>query len=177
MIRPLQHSALIICFGVITVANRVDWGWRVASPPGPPPQPTVIVLSPPMLRDGGFLRKVPESHTTSSHPITLYRFPITWYTNAQGWPPGNDITASGKNTRYGVVACPIAFPFGTRFVILMPWGYKEFICEDRFRDPAWWGLDIWLPSTDEGYKWHGEHWALVVFDNRPLKEYNISVEE
>jgi hypothetical protein len=143
----------------------------------PPPQPTVIVLSPPLEKDDGFLRKIPTPVTISSRAPSLYRFTITWYTNEQGEPPGNDVTASGKETRYGTVACPIAFPFGTRFVILMPEGSEEFICEDRFRDPTRGGLDIWVASAEEGSKWHGEHWALVIFDNRPLEEYNIKVEE
>lgn len=141
-----------------------------------PFQSIPIILSPPLEKDGGFLRKATQPKTLSSRPVLLHRFKITWYTNEQGWPPGNDITASGQKTRYGVIACPIAFPFGARFIILMPWGDEEFICLDRFRDPTRWGLDIWLPSSEEGSKWHGEHWVLIIFDSHSLEEYGFYIE-
>ena len=179
MIRTFRdYSALLVAFSLIVVAQKVDWGPAVRiCGMTPPPQPTVIVLSPPLGKDGDFLRKIAVPLTISSHAPSLHRFTITWYSNKQGWPPGNNITASGEKTREGIVACPVVFPLRTHFTILMPWGAEDFVCLDRFRDPAYWGLDVWLPSPDEGPKWYGEHWSIVRFDNRSLEEYNLIVEE
>lgn len=149
-----------------------------------PAQHPMVAVSPerghrilaPTTEHDGYLHKVAVPNTVSSREPLLHRFPVTFYTNEQGWPPGDEVTASGDETRSGMVACPTIFPFGTRFIVLMPWGPEEFVCQDRFADPAYWGLDIWVPNEIEGNKWMGEAWAIILFDSRPLEEYGIILE-
>ena len=54
-------------------------------------------------------------------------------------------TASGIETRLGIIACPEKIPFGS--VVETPWG--QYICEDRMNKKHEGKFDIWMENKDE----------------------------
>ena len=85
-----------------------------------------------------YVREEPE-------PV-IVRAEVTAYTSSEDETDDTPhITASGKQTRRGIVACPRKYPFGTRVEILG----KEYICQDRMNaryDEEW---DIWMSTKKE----------------------------
>lgn len=69
-------------------------------------------------------------------------FSITGYCDSCGVPPIG-ITSSMTETRWGIVACGDAFPFGTKFTIE---DMGVFVCEDRGGAITDNRLDIWFSS-------------------------------
>lgn len=151
--RLRDHSALALAFMVLTLVSKVDWEWRYKLPPGPPSQPTVIVLAPPAQEDG-FLRKRAQPHTNDLGAWALFLdgrvegpfiFRVTAYNEHDGHTPGT-ITASGLPVMEGLTAaCGPALELGQ--VVVLENG-MIVRCLDRGRlDP--WGLDIYFDSLGE----------------------------
>lgn len=123
--KVFRYSPLFLMFFLVMAAGTVDWGWRVASPPGPPPQPTVTVLLYP-IRDHGFLRKAPMPHTNDLGLWALFldgrvegpfTFQVTGYNENDGHTPGM-ITASGLPVMEGITAaCGPELELGTVIVL------------------------------------------------------------
>src|SRR3989339_219389 len=67
-----------------------------------------------------------------------------------------DITASGTQTRRGVVAANF-LPFGTRVRFPDLYGTEEFVVEDRMNDRYHRRMDVWMEELEEartfGVKW------------------------
>lgn len=61
------------------------------------------------------------------------------------------ITASGKKTGNGIIACPPKYPFGTQVEI----EGRLFVCEDRMnkRYHNQERFDIWMETKDDAYNW------------------------
>ena len=87
-----------------------------------------------------YVREEPE-------PV-IVRAEVTAYTSSKDETDDTPhITASGKTTKHGIVACPRQYPFGTRVEILG----KEYVCEDRMNrryDDEW---DIWMQTKQEAF--------------------------
>lgn len=122
----IRHSALVLAFLGVALFQKVDWRWRVSGlPPGPPPQPTVIVLSSP-ARDDGFLRKAPQPRTNDLGAWALfldgkvvgpYLFTVTAYNERDPYTPGT-VTASGLPVMEGItVACGPEIALGAVIVL------------------------------------------------------------
>lgn len=152
--RLREHSPLFLMFLGLVLVSRVDWGWRVASPPGPPPQPTLIVLSPPIQSDG-LLRKAVEAHTNDLGSWALfldgrvegpYVFMVTAYNEHDGHTPGT-VTASGLPVMEGITAaCGPELELGT--VIVLENG-MILECLDRGGWITEGRLDIYFDSLSE----------------------------
>ena len=155
MIRTFRdYSALLVAFSLIVVAQKVDWGCRLASPPGPVPQPTIIVLPPPIQSDG-LIRKAAEPHTNDLGSWALfldgrvagpYIFMVTAYNENDGHTPRN-ITASGLPVVEGITAaCGPEWPLGTVIVLENGMVLK---CLDRGGWITGGRLDVYFDSLTE----------------------------
>jgi len=174
---------LVLIILIVAVGNYADLYSRQHPAPSPtllsatciPALPATCVPAQPVMATP-VPTEVPEVEPTLK-PI-LDTFNVSYYTTEE-----DDITWSGVEPHYGIVACPSIFPFGTRFVILTRrwanWTVRteEFICEDRFASPRYFGLDIWYPSREAASEWPlGTYWVLILFDDRPLEEQEIVVD-
>lgn len=74
------------------------------------------------------------------------------------------ITASGKETRRGVIACPSKLSFGT----VVEFEGNEYICEDRmnrrYREQD--RFDVWVPHKSEAYAWGLKQGEIVVVSEK-----------
>lgn len=175
---PLRFARAVVLITVFLLAWAaglyVD-SYRQHPAPSPVPLPATCVPSPPAtcipaqpVTPTPVPTEVLEVESTLK-PI-LDNFNVSWYIT-------EDTTRSGVEPYYGIVACPNIFPFGTRFIILTRrWANwivrtEEFVCEDYFADPRYFGLDIWFPSREAANEWPlGTYWVLILFDDLPLEE-------
>lgn len=80
---------------------------------------------------------------------TIVRAEVTAYTSSEDETDDTPtITASGKETKHGIVACPRKYPFGTKVEILK----KEYTCEDRMNKRYTEEFDIWMSSKEEAFQ-------------------------
>ena len=130
MIRLLQHGSLMIAFLGVTLVQKMDWEWRVESPPGPPPQCVEVVL-PPLPTREAWLPKAVEPHTQPASPMEGAEaefYIVTGYAVGDGFTPG-EVTTDGRLVRPGItVACPKELNLGQALYIE---GFGVRICEDR----------------------------------------------
>lgn len=76
----------------------------------------------------------------------VFRAVVTAYSSSPDETWGDPfVTASGRPVARGVVACPRAYPFGTRFKI----GRRVYTCWDRLHPRYDHRFDIWVDSKDE----------------------------
>lgn len=74
------------------------------------------------------------------------------------------ITASGTATKLGVVACPVAIPFGTQVVI----EGKSYTCEDRM-NPRYQNkpvFDVWMSSKKQAFEWGRQTVQVVIYKDK-----------
>lgn len=175
--------AVILITAIVTAGYYADFHGKQYLPPSPTPLSATCVPGPPATcvpaqpaTATPVSTETPEAESALK-PI-LDTFNVSWYITEE-----DDITWSGAEPHYGIVACPSIFPFGTRFIILTRrwpnWTLRteEFICEDRHPDPRSFGLDIWFPSREAASEWPlGTYWVLILFDDRPLEEQEIVVD-
>ena len=72
------------------------------------------------------------------------------------------LTASGSQTRPGVIACPSRLEFGTKVEIFG----KLYVCEDRMNQ-RYAGkdvFDIWMPSKELAIEWGRQHLEVKIHD-------------
>lgn len=75
---------------------------------------------------------------------------VTAYTSSESETDDTPtITASQKEVRDGIVACPRRYEFGTRFTI----EGKTYICEDRMHKRYDNRFDIWMKDKEEAINW------------------------
>lgn len=86
----------------------------------------------------------------------LVQLEVTAYDDSGGMEPWG-VTASGTETRHGVVAAPPEVPFGTELYIP---GYGPAVVEDRGCAIQGRRLDVWMPTRDEANAW-GRQTLLV----------------
>lgn len=69
------------------------------------------------------------------------------------------LTASQKQVKKGIIACPREIPFGTKVEI----EGKTYICEDRMSKKFNDRFDIWFESTEEALEWGRQTKMVVVY--------------
>ena len=157
----IRHSPLLLAFATLILFGKVDWGPAVRiCGMTPPPQPTFIVLSPPLEKDNGFLRKIPVPLTKPGDMLGLEAefFEVTAYAVGDDFTP-RSITADGREVRPGITAaCPESMPPGTPI-------YIEYlgvrICEDRgyLGDQR---IDVAFPSVESALIFGRQRLAVVI---------------
>lgn len=163
-----EHSPLFLMFLGLVLANRVGWGPAVRiCGMTPPPQPTVIVLSPPMQSDG-FLKKAVEPHTNDLGLWALFldgrvegpfTFKVTAYNENDGYTPGT-VTASGLPVMEGITAaCGPEFELGTVIVLENGMILK---CLDRGGRITEGRLDVYFDSLSEAQQFGVQKIRVVV---------------
>ncbi len=80
---------------------------------------------------------------------------VSAYSNADGAPPYEGLTASGAQTTRGIAACGPAFPFGTVMLV----GGRLVVCLDRGGAITNGHLDLYM---EEGAKQWGRRVLPVV---------------
>lgn len=127
----------------------------------PPPQPTVILLSPPLEKDDGFVRKIPAPVTRPGNLLGLKAefYEVTAYAIGDRFTPGS-ITADGREVRSGVTAaCPPELALGTAL-------YIEYvgvrICEDRGSAIVGRRIDVAFPSVESAMMFGRQRLAVVI---------------
>lgn len=159
MTRLLQHGALIVAFLGLSLFQKMDWEWRVVSPPGLPPRCVEIMLPPPPVRQGWLPKRV-EPHTQPGSPIEGAEagfYLVTGYAVGDGHTPG-EVTADGRKVRPGItVACPKELQLGQAVYIE---GLGIRICEDRGSAIVSKRLDVAF-ETPEAALLFGKRWMRV----------------
>ena len=69
------------------------------------------------------------------------------------------LTASQKQVKKGIIACPREIPFGSKVEI----EGKAYICEDRMSKKFNDRFDIWFESTEEALEWGRQTKMVVVY--------------
>jgi len=157
----IRHSPLLLAFATLILFGKVDWGPAVRiCGMTPPPQPTFIVLSPPLEKDNGFLRKIPAPLTKPGDMLGLPAefFEVTAYAVGDAFTPGS-ITADSRGVRPGITAaCPPEMPLGTAL-------YIEYlgvrICEDRGLGSGKW-IDVAFPSVNSALIFGRQRLAVAI---------------
>lgn len=78
--------------------------------------------------------------------ISLILFTTTAYSDAGGDLDSYGITASGKSTRPGIIACSKEIPFGTYIYLF---GQGLYVCEDRGSAITENRIDIYFEIVEE----------------------------
>ena len=99
-------------------------------------------------------------------PVTTETFSVSAYTDACGMPPWG-ITASGVQTRPGIVACGPDYPFGTGFIFP---DHSLDICFDRGGKITNNHLDIWMNNRAAALEWGRQDVQAIVL---PVQNFKV----
>jgi 3D (Asp-Asp-Asp) domain-containing protein len=89
---------------------------------------------------------------------------VTAYTSSRDETDSHPhITASGKRTRPGIVACPRRIPFGTKIRI----NGRIYQCEDRLHRRLPHRFDLWMPTKAHARKFGKQNLVVEIVEHRP----------
>lgn len=96
---------------------------------------------------------------TDAPPVEKVRATVTAYTSSVDETDDTPfITASGAQTRSGIVACPRQYEFGTRVSI----GGQEYVCEDRLHQRFDDRFDIWMETKAAAFEFGKQRVDVVI---------------
>lgn len=164
-----EHSAFVIILLGMVLVSKVNWGSAVPrgalaadQPVCPTPQPVIIVLSSPLKKEDGSLRKATLPLTKPGNLLGVLEaelFEVSAYAVGDDHTPGL-ITADGREVRPGVTAaCPPEIPLGTALYVE---GFGVRICEDRGSAVVGKRIDIAFPSVESALIFGRQRLAVAI---------------
>ena len=80
------------------------------------------------------------------------------------------ITASGQETRDGIVACPRKYPFGTAVQIAGIWYECTDRMNSRYETKELEHFDIYMPATKDAITWGRQKQKVIVISTKEAIE-------